>query len=131
RRRACSAGRRPPVRGAAGAAVLRGTGPGATRTSRTGRAGQVAQRPPPPPPPPPPPAKPPPPMPELLPGGVDADAICDPSVRPTERVNWPMSRTGALPWYQPMAAVAAAAADAPTAAVKRRVQASSTPSATA
>src|SRR5690606_35783358 len=111
-------------------AVPRGRARGATRTSRRGRACADAQRPPPPPPPPPPPEKPPPPLPELLPGGVDDEAICELSALPMEPVN-PATSAVPLPWYQAMPAVAAVAAAVPTAAVNFAVQAFSTSSATA
>ena len=68
----------------------------------------AVQRPPPPPPPPPPPENPPPPPPEELPGGVEADAICELRLLPIalvrlDRLSLP------TPWYQAMPAVAVAA----------------------
>src|SRR4249919_3400091 len=88
------------------------------------------QRPPPPPPPPPPPDEPPPPEPEELPGGVDAEAICELRLLPIalvrlDRLSLPTPR------YQTMPALAVAAAAAPTASVNLCVHASSTSSATA
>src|SRR5690606_28619639 len=102
----------------------------AGRLIRESRMRGRGQRPPPPPPPPPPPENPPPPEPELLPGGVDADAID--AVRPAPTAfAMPPRLPERPPWYHAMRAVASAAAAAPTAAVNLSVQASSTSRATA
>jgi negative regulator of sigma E activity len=61
---------------------------------------------------------------------VDADAIDELRPLPRDFARLPTSLKR-LPWYQLIAAVAAAAAAAPTASVNFLVQASSTPSATA
>src|SRR5690606_25118219 len=100
------------------------------RAYGTGGGGAGGQRPPTPPPPPPPPENPPPPLPELEPGGRDAEAMTELRLVPTERLNRDRSLT-APPWYQVIEAVAAAAAAAPAARVNFFVQASSTSSATA